>query len=111
MKTLVETIVKSIVDNEKEVRVTEIPGQNSVILEIRVAKEDLGKIIGKQGKNAISIRNIIFAASFKTKKRYTVDINSTGGDGIIKKDRPVQDDQREYTKSDYTYDKNYNNKY
>lgn len=85
MKNLVETIVKSIVDNEKEVSVKEIEGQNSVIIEIRVAKDDLGKIIGKHGKNAISIRNIIFAASFKTKKRYNVDLNSTNGDGIIKK--------------------------
>jgi hypothetical protein len=85
MKVLVETIVKSIVDNEKEVSVREIEGQNSVIIEIRVAKDDLGKIIGKHGKNAVSIRNIIFAASFKTKKRYTVDINSTDGNGIIKK--------------------------
>ena len=85
MKNLVETIIKSIVDNEKEVSVKEIEGQNSVILEIRVAKSDLGKIIGKNGKNAVSIRNIIFAASFKTKKRYTVDINSTDGNGIIKK--------------------------
>ena len=85
MKDLVETIVKSIVDNEKEATVKEIPGENTVIIEIRVAKDDLGKIIGKHGKNAISIRNIIFAASFKTKKRYTVDINSTDGNGVIKK--------------------------
>ena len=76
MKELVETIVRNIVDDEKKVSVSEVEGGNSVIIEILVAKEDLGKVIGKKGKTAQSIRNIIYAASFKTKKRYTVDINA-----------------------------------
>ena len=76
MKQLVETIVKSIVDLEKRVQVNEVEGGNSVIIEILVDKSDLGKVIGKSGKTAQSIRNIIYAASFKTKKRYTVDINA-----------------------------------
>lgn len=76
MKQLVETIVKSIVDIEKRVVVNEVEGGNSVIIEILVDKSDLGKVIGKSGKTAQSIRNIIYAASFKTKKRYTVDINA-----------------------------------
>jgi len=76
MKQLIETIVKSIVDIEKRVQVTEIEGGNSVIIEILVDKSDLGKVIGKQGKTAQSLRNIVYAASFKTKKRYTIDINA-----------------------------------
>jgi len=76
MKQMVETIVKSIVDLEKRVTVNEVEGGNSVIIEILVDKSDLGKVIGKSGKTAQSIRNIIYAASFKTKKRYTVDINA-----------------------------------
>ena len=76
MKQLVEAIVKSIVDMENRVSVKEVDGANSSIIEILVDKSDLGKVIGKQGKTAQSIRNIIYAASFKTKKRYTVDINN-----------------------------------
>jgi predicted RNA-binding protein YlqC (UPF0109 family) len=76
MKELVEAMVKGIVDKEDEVDVKEIPGANSSIIEIKVDKSDLGKVIGKHGKTAHSIRNIIFAASFKTQKRYTVDIDA-----------------------------------
>ena len=79
MKNLVETIVKRIVDKEDEVEVKEIPGENTSIVEILVDKSDLGKVIGKNGKTAQSIRNIIYAASFKTRKRYTIDINSKNG--------------------------------
>jgi len=78
MKKLIEEIVKAIVDDENQVQVNEIEGGSTVIIEITVAKTDLGKVIGKQGKTASSIRNIIYAASFKTKKRYTVDINAVG---------------------------------
>lgn len=74
MKDLVEKIVKSIVDNEKEVIVKELPGDNNVILEIKVAKEDIGKVLGKHGKTANAIRSIVYASSFKAKKRYTIDI-------------------------------------
>jgi predicted RNA-binding protein YlqC (UPF0109 family) len=76
MKTLVETIVKSIVDNEKSVFVTEIGGDSTSIIEVFVDKEDLGKVIGKNGKTAQSIRNIVYASSFKTKKRYTINIDA-----------------------------------
>ncbi len=76
MENLVETIVKSIVDKEDKVSVKEVQGANSVIIEILVDKSDLGKVIGKSGRTASAIRSIIYAASFKTKKRYTVDINS-----------------------------------
>jgi len=75
MKDLVQTIVKSIVDAEDKVSVKEIPGDSTSIIEIKVMKDDLGKVIGKSGKTAQSIRNIIYAASFKTRKRYTVDIS------------------------------------
>jgi len=76
MKQLVETMVKSIVDMEKRVTVNEVEGGNSVIIEILVDKSDLGKCIGKQGKTAHALRSIIYAARFKTRKRYTVDINA-----------------------------------
>ena len=76
MKDLVEMIAKSIVDNEKEIEVKEISGDKACIIELRCAKDDLGKLIGKKGNTAQSIRNIIYAASFKNKKRYTLDINA-----------------------------------
>lgn len=76
MKELVEDIVKAIVDKPERVKVNEIEGDNSSIIEVKVDKTDLGKVIGKGGKTAQSIRNIVFAASFKTKKRYTIDVNS-----------------------------------
>jgi len=75
MKQLIETIVKAIVDDEKAVAVNEVEGGNRAVIEILCNKADLGKIIGKKGKTAQSIRNIVYAASFKTKKKYTIDIN------------------------------------
>ncbi len=76
MKTLVETIVKSIVDVENAVQVSEIGGDSTSIIEVFVDKSDLGKVIGKNGKTAQSIRNIVYASSFKTKKRYTINIDA-----------------------------------
>lgn len=76
MKNLVQTIVRSIVDHEDKVQVNEIEGDSTSIIEVFVDKSDLGKVIGKNGKTAQSIRNIIYASSFKTKKRYTIDIDS-----------------------------------
>jgi uncharacterized protein len=76
MKQVIETIVKAIVDLEKRVVVNEVVGGNSVIIEILVDKSDLGKTIGKQGKTASAIRSIVYAASFKTKRRYTIEINA-----------------------------------
>ena len=76
MKDLVEMIAKNICDFPKEVTVKEVSGDKSSIIELRCSKEDLGKLIGKAGKTAQAIRHIIYAASFKNKKRYTLDINA-----------------------------------
>lgn len=76
MKTLVQTIVRSIVDHEDKVQVNEIEGDSTSIIEVFVDKSDLGKVIGKNGKTAQSIRNIVYASSFKTKKRYTINIDA-----------------------------------
>ena len=74
MKELVEYIAKALVDKPEEVRVTELEGQQSSVIELRVAKEDLGKVIGKQGRTARSIRTILGAASAKMKKRSVLEI-------------------------------------
>jgi len=76
MTEMIEIIAKTICDLPDKVNVTEIPGEKSSILEVRVDQTDLGKMIGKSGKTAQSIRNIIYAASFKFKKRYTLEIIS-----------------------------------
>ena len=76
MKELVTTIVKALVDDVDNVQVNEIDGKTSNIIEIVVSKDDLGKVIGKKGNTAYCIRNLIFAASFRTKKRYTVNITA-----------------------------------
>jgi len=76
IKDMIESIATAIVDNESKVQVTEIPGENISILEVLVDKEDLGKMIGRRGKIVQSMRNIIFAAGFKTKKRYSLDISA-----------------------------------
>jgi predicted RNA-binding protein YlqC (UPF0109 family) len=68
MKNLIETIAKSICDYPDKVVVTEVPGQSASIIEVCVDKSDLGKMIGKSGHTAQSIRNIIYASSFKFKK-------------------------------------------
>ena len=74
MKDLVMDIVKALVDNPEEIVVTEIEGQRVTIIELRVAKEDLGKVIGKQGRNAQAIRTIVSAAGHKMDKRFTLEI-------------------------------------
>ena len=74
MKELVEYIAKVLVDNPEEVRVTELQGEQTSVIELRVAKEDLGKVIGKQGRNARAIRTILGAASAKMKKRSVLEI-------------------------------------
>jgi predicted RNA-binding protein YlqC (UPF0109 family) len=74
MKELVEYIAKSLVDNPDAVRVTEIEGEKTSVIELSVAKEDLGKIIGKQGRTARSIRTILSAASTKNNKRAVLEI-------------------------------------
>jgi predicted RNA-binding protein YlqC (UPF0109 family) len=74
MKELVEYIAKSLVDNPDAVKVTEIEGERTSVIELSVAKEDLGKIIGKQGRTARSIRTILSAASTKNNKRAVLEI-------------------------------------
>ena len=74
MKDLVTRIAKALVDNPEEVVVTEIRGAQSSVLELKVAKEDLGKIIGKHGRTVVAIRTILSAASMKLKKRYILDL-------------------------------------
>lgn len=74
MRTLVEQIAQALVDTPGEVQVTEVDDGDATVLELRVAQTDLGKVIGKQGRTAKSIRTILGAASMKLKKRYTLEI-------------------------------------
>jgi uncharacterized protein len=74
MKELITTISKSLVDNPEKVEVRQITGQSSLLIELRVAKEDLGKVIGKQGATAKAMRLILNAASAKIPKRTTLEI-------------------------------------
>ncbi len=74
LKDLVEFIAKSLVDTPDEVQVAEIGGEQSVVYELRVAKDDLGKVIGKQGRTARAIRTLLGAASTKLKKRSVLEI-------------------------------------
>jgi predicted RNA-binding protein YlqC (UPF0109 family) len=74
MKELVETIAKSLVDNPDMVQVSEVLGEQSVILELRVAPEDMGKVIGKQGRIAKAIRTVVKPAAIKENKRVVVEI-------------------------------------
>lgn len=74
MKELVEYIARSLVDKPEEVEVIETENERSVILEIRVAPEDMGKVIGKQGKIAKSIRTLTKAAAAKAGKKVAVEI-------------------------------------
>jgi predicted RNA-binding protein YlqC (UPF0109 family) len=74
MKELIEYIAKSLVDNPDAVKVTEIEGERTSVIELSVAKEDLGKIIGKQGRTARAMRTILSAASTKNNKRSVLEI-------------------------------------
>ena len=74
MKELVEMIVKALVDQPDAVEVTEIKGNHAHVIELSVAKEDLGKVIGKSGMHANAIRTILAAASGKENKRYILEI-------------------------------------
>jgi uncharacterized protein len=74
MKELIEQIAKALVDNPDQVTVNAIEGEQTTVLELRVAQTDLGKVIGKQGRTARSIRTILSAAGMKLKKRFTLEI-------------------------------------
>jgi uncharacterized protein len=74
MKELIEFIVKALVDDPSEVSITEITGDKITLYELRVAKSDIGKVIGKRGRTASSIRTIINAVSTKQGKRAELEI-------------------------------------
>jgi len=74
MKDLIKRIVQSLVDNPEQVEVSEVESDRTLILEIRMAKEDIGKVIGKQGRTAQAIRDILRAASGKLKKHIIFEI-------------------------------------
>lgn len=74
MENLVQLIAKALVDNPQEVKVTRLKGKHTDVLELKVAKEDVGKIIGKKGRTAGSIRTILTAASAKEDKRVILEI-------------------------------------
>lgn len=74
MKELVELIAKSLVDNPDKVQVSQMDGTQSSIIELKVAPEEVGKVIGKQGRTAQAIRIILGAAGMKLKKRATLEI-------------------------------------
>jgi predicted RNA-binding protein YlqC (UPF0109 family) len=74
MKELITYIAKALVDNPDEVKVTEVEGDQTSVLELKVAKEDLGKVIGKQGRTARAMRTLLGAASAKIKKRTVLEI-------------------------------------
>ncbi len=74
MKELLESIARNLVDNPDSVSVNEIEGEKSLILELRVAEDDMGKVIGKQGRIAKAIRTVMKAAAVRTNKRVMVEI-------------------------------------
>ena len=74
MKELITYIAQALVDNPEQVSVNEVEGNQTSVLELKVAKEDLGKVIGKQGRTARAMRTILSAASAKIKKRTVLEI-------------------------------------
>jgi predicted RNA-binding protein YlqC (UPF0109 family) len=74
MKDLLSDIVKALVDQPDQVSVNEVEGGHTVVLELSVAKSDMGKVIGKRGRNALALRTILSAASGKVRKRYVLEI-------------------------------------
>jgi predicted RNA-binding protein YlqC (UPF0109 family) len=78
VKELVELIAKSLVDNPDKVEVSYLNGEQSSILELKVAPDDVGKVIGKQGRNVQAIRTILGAAGMKVKKRFILELIEKG---------------------------------
>jgi predicted RNA-binding protein YlqC (UPF0109 family) len=74
MIELIKYIAQGLVDNPEEVEVSEIEGEHSVVIELKVAKSDIGKVIGRKGRNVQAIRTILSAASAKVKKRALLEI-------------------------------------
>ena len=74
MKDLLVEIAKALVDNPDDVAVTEVEGEQTTVLELRVKNEDLGKVIGRQGRTARAIRTLLAAAGMKVQKRFVLEI-------------------------------------
>jgi predicted RNA-binding protein YlqC (UPF0109 family) len=74
LKELIDYMARALVDNPEQVQVSEIQGEQTSVIELRVAKEDLGKVIGKQGRTARAMRTILSAASTKIRKRAVLEI-------------------------------------
>ena len=74
MRDLIERIAKALVDQPEDVEITEIKGTNTTAIELRVAKDDLGKVIGKKGRTAVALRTILNAAGTRSGKRYVLEI-------------------------------------
>ena len=73
MKEILETIILSLVDNKDAVQINELDGENSVVFEVKVAEEDMGKVIGRQGRLAKSIRTLVKSIAGKEHKKVTVE--------------------------------------
>jgi predicted RNA-binding protein YlqC (UPF0109 family) len=74
LKVLIEEIARTLVDNPDDVQVTEVQGEQTTILELRVAADDLGKVIGKQGRTARAMRTLLAAAGTKNQMRAVLEI-------------------------------------
>jgi len=74
MKELVEAIARALVDHPQEVQVRAVDGEKGTVLELRVHPDDLGKVIGRQGRTAKAMRTLLGAAGVKSRKRYTLEI-------------------------------------
>jgi predicted RNA-binding protein YlqC (UPF0109 family) len=74
LKAAVETIAMALVDNPGDVAVSEIDGDGAIVVELRVAPQDLGKVIGKQGRTARAMRTLLRAAGMKSRKRFVLEI-------------------------------------
>ena len=74
LKDLLERIILAIIDSPEQVKISEIEGSQSTVLELKVAKADIGKVIGKKGRNIQAIRDVLTAASGKTRKRINLEI-------------------------------------
>lgn len=74
MKSLLEEIAKALVDHPEDVQITEVAGEQTTVLELRVRSEDLGKVIGRQGRTARAIRTLLSAAGMKVHKRFVLEI-------------------------------------
>ena len=74
MKDLLEEIARALVDSPEDVKVAEVEGEQTTVLELRVRNEDLGKVIGRQGRTARAIRTLLSAAGMKVHKRFVLEI-------------------------------------